>query len=316
MEQPLTIVQLAALHGPNIYHPQTGVALRVSAPADYSQRLRSALKGGALAIGMVIAHLHVTAQPHADGMLISAFFATREPAIGAELCRYVVEGLNAELTGNTEWDPDEPLLTLRDRRQAQALPVAALQLMANARQRDIPTTILPDRRVLLGQGDRSWITTIDDLRATPDIQPPWSQLGRIPIVTVTGERYRSQAVAEQAARYEARAIDHANRDSVLQALSDPTCTALVVGLETEHLLREGLPFDRCDLAVITDRAGQRPPSAFDDDEWLKALGLPMLCSTAPTLINLTDPALHALIGYAPNGVIGWSIGKTDTREPA
>ncbi|MCS6888351.1 DUF4938 domain-containing protein [Chloroflexus sp.] len=305
MASPIIIVQLAALHGPNIYRPQPGVVLRASAPADHTARLRNALKGGALAIGLVIAHLHVTAQPRANDTLLSAFFTTNEPDIGAELCRYVVDGINAELTGDETWDPDEPLLALRDRRQAQALPVAALQLIAHARQRDIPATILPGGHLLLGYGERSWMVTMADLRAAPNLQPPWSQLGRIPIIAVTGERYRSHAVAEQAARYQARAIDHADRAAVIQALADPTCTALVAGFDTDSLLREGLPFDRCDLAVITDRAGQRPAAALDDDEWLKALGLPMLCSTAPTLINLADPALHALLSYAPNGVMGW-----------
>ncbi len=314
MEQPLTIVQLAALHGPNIYRPQAGVVLRVRASADYSPRLRSALKGGALAIGLVIAHLHVTAQPDDDTTLISAFLTTNEPAIGADLCRYVVDGMNAELSGTTDWDPDEPLLALRERRAAQALPVAALQLIANARQRDLPATVLPDGHLLLGQGDRSWTIPIAELRANPNLQPPWSQLGRIPIIAVTGERYRSQAVAEQSVRYQARAIDRADRATVLHSLADPTCTALVVGCDTDSLLREGLPFDRCDLAVITDRAGQRPPAALDDDEWLKALGLPMLCSTVPALINLTDPALHALISYAPHGVIGWQAGGSAKLE--
>ncbi len=305
MQQPITIVQLAALHGPNIYRPQPGVVLRAVASADHSERLRSAIKGGALAIGLVIAHLHVSAQPRSDDVLLSAFFTTNEPEFGAELCRYVIDGMNAEITGDETWDPDEPLLALHDRRQAQALPVAALQLIANARQRDLPATVLPGGRLLLGYGERSWTVTVADLRAAPDLQPPWSQLGRIPIIAVTGECYRSYAVAEQAARYQARAIDQADRAAVLAALADSTCAALVIGFTTDSLLREGLPFDRCDLAVITDRTGPRPPAALDDDEWLKALGLPMLCSTAPTLINLTDPALHALLSYAPNGVIGW-----------
>lgn len=309
MTQPLTIRHLAALYGPNIYRPQPGVVLRVGTAADYSDRLRTALKGGALAIGLVIAQLHVEAKPDNDDILMSAFFTTPEPAIGAELCRYVVDGINAELSHDESWDPDEPLLVLRDRRQAQALPVAALQLMANARHRDIPTTILDDGRLLIGQGERGWIVTPADLRAAPDLQPPWSRLGRIPIIAVTGERYRQQAIAEQSARHQGVVLDHANRTSVITALADPACTTLIVGFDTDSLIREGLPFDRCDLAIITDRAGSRPPTAADEDEWLRALGLPMLCSVAPTLINLTDPALHPLLSYAPNGVISWTPVK-------
>ncbi len=303
---PLRIIHLATFYGPNIYRPQAGIALQLSANADYSDRLRAVLKGGALAIGLVIAHLHVSAQPRADDVLLRVFFTTSEPDIGAELCQYAVSGMNAELGADDSWDPDEPLQALRDRRQAQALPVAALQLIANARQRDLPAIRLPDDRILVGHGAQSWSVTLADLRIAPDLQPPWSQLGRIPLVAVTGERYRQMAVAEQARRYQARAIADADRATVLAALADPDCAALVVGLRTDALLTEGLPFDRCDLAIITDRAGERPAAAADDDEWLRALGLPMLCSTAPTLINLTDPALHPLLSYAPNGVIAWT----------
>ncbi len=313
MTPPITIVQLAALKGPNIYRPQPGVILRARTNDDYRERLRTALKHGALAVGLMIAHLHITAHERPNDVLLSAFFTTNEPDIGAELCQYVIDGLNAELTGDTTWDADEPLFVLRDRRQAQVLPVAALQLIANARQRDIPTTRLPDGGLLLGQGERSWIVTRDELFAISDVEPPWSRLGRIPIIAITGERYRSQAVQAQAARYDGITIDHADRHAVIRALADPTCTTLVVGFDTDSLLREGLPFDRCDLAVITDRAGQRPLHAFDDDEWLKALGLPMLCSTMPTLINLTDPALHPLLSYAPNGVIGWQAQAEMTK---
>jgi len=312
INQPIVIRHLTAFYGPNIYRPQPGVVLRVSAPADYSDQLRAAIKGGALAIGLVIAHLYVVAQAHHDSVQISAFFTTGEPEIGVELCRYVVDGLNAQLRHDETWDADEPLMALRDRRQAQALPVQALQLIANARHRDIPATIFPDRSILLGQGERSWIISYDELRATPDLQPPWQHLGRIPIIAITGEQYRSQAIAEQATRHQGVILDRANRTTVIQALRDPTCRTLIVGFDTDSLLREGLPFDQCDLAIITDRHGQRPPTASDDDEWLRALGLPMLCSTSPALINLSDPNLHPLLNYAPHGVIGWSPG-TDHR---
>ncbi|MEI7771809.1 MAG: DUF4938 domain-containing protein, partial [Chloroflexales bacterium] len=92
-------------------------------------------------------------------------------------------------------------------------------------------------------------------------------------------------------------------------LADPATESSVIGLRADDILSRGLPLDRCDHALISDMAGPRPDPADDDEEWLRALGLPMLLASAPARLNLADSRLHALIPHAPLGVIGGDFGQ-------
>lgn len=303
---PLAIIQLHAYDGPNIFGPSPGVLLRARCDVDCSRRLRAALRDGALSIGLVIAQLTVEARPTADGHLVSALFATEAPAIGAALCAYVAAGVAAEAAHDEAWDRETPLLDLQARLHAQATPVAALQLIAEARRRGLPAFSRPDGRLQIGYGTHAWSCDLAPLRergAAPP-NPPWGRLGAVPIVAVTGHSGRAAAVRRWADELAgARALDGASFDAARALLADPASEALILGLDTDEILRRGLPFDRCDLAVVTDRGGPRPPAAADDDEWLRALGVPMLLSAQPARLNLDDPSLLSLVPYAPNGVL-------------
>ncbi|HMQ32901.1 MAG TPA: DUF4938 domain-containing protein [Chloroflexaceae bacterium] len=311
MSQPIEIVQLLAYDGPNIFGPSPGVLLRARCDADRSGRLRAALRDGALAAGLVIAGLNVEARPLGDGHLLSATFATETPTVGAALAEYVVAGIAAEAAGDEAWDPEGPLNELQGRLRVEAVPLAALQLVAEARARGLPTFALPGGRLQLGHGARGWSFDPAPLRgrgAAPPT-PPWERLGAVPIVAVTGATGRAATVRRfgaelAAAGAPARALDGAGFDEARALLADPGTEALVLGLDTGDILRRGLPFDRCELAVITDMGGARPPEAADDDEWLRALGVPMLLAPQPARLNLGDPALLPLVPYAPNGVVG------------
>lgn len=309
---PIVLSRIFAYEGPNIYGPSPGVLLRAVADGDRSRRLRAALKDGAQFIGLVIAGLTVEARPGPDGEhLLVAHFATQAPSIGAALGEYAVAGICAEATGDEGWDRDTPLMELQERLRAEATPTAALQLVAEAHARGLPTFMRADGRVQLGYGARGWSFDPAPLRERGAAQPapPWGDLGDVPIVAVTGGGGRAAAVERLTADLSAmgasvRALDGAGFDAARALLADPTAEALVIGLDSADLLRRGLPFDRCALAVITDRAGPRPPEAADDDEWARALGVPMLLSAQPARINLADPGLRPLLPYAPNGVIG------------
>jgi hypothetical protein len=279
------------------------VLLRARCGVDRARRLRAAIKDGAQFVGLVIAYLQVEARPLAEGFLLEARFSTASPAVGAELCRYVVDGLRAELLGDDAWDRDTPLLDLQDRHRRAAPPLAALQLIAEARRRDLPATILADGRLLIGCGTRGW-------RFDPQAPaaPPWEQIAAIPAALVTGHALRAAAVERAAAVLAARGLavragDGLGFDAARDLLADPAAEAVVIGLDTEEVLRRGLPTDRCDQALICDMAGPRPAAAADDDEWLRALGLPMLICSAPAQINVADGHLRALLAYAPHGVV-------------
>lgn len=308
---PIAVAQLSAYEGPNIYSPAPGVLLRASCDRDRSRRLRAALKDGAQFVGLVLANLTVEAAPVDGGQLVTAMFSTDAPALGAELAAYAVSGIAAEALGDTAWDRDGPLFDLQARRRAEALPVAALQLVAEAIRRGLPSFVRPDGRVQLGYGARGRSFDLRALREREALPPiaPWDELGAVPIVAVTGQTGRPAAVRRFAAELAELGLRVTARDGVgfvmaRDLLANPSSEALVVGMDTSDLLRRGLPFDRCDLAVIADRAGERPAAARDDDEWLRALGLPMLLSAQPARLNLGDPSLLPLVPYAPNGVVG------------
>ncbi len=159
---PTTIIQLLGFDGPNLHGPQPGVFLKLRADKNRAQRVKDALKDGAQGVGMVMGYLSVETHYHAtsatenDGYIISARFATPTPMIGVALGRYIVAGLNAQEAGDGEWDAEGPLWDLQKRRRAEALPLPALQLIAEASARGIPSLIRADGQVQLGYGTRGW----------------------------------------------------------------------------------------------------------------------------------------------------------------
>lgn len=310
MSSALSLLQLFAHEGPNIFRPDPGVLLRVTCERDRSARIRAALKDGAQFAGLMLAFLETEARPTSTGFVVSASFATDTPELGAALAAYVVEGINAELAGDTEWDRDSPLLALQARRRTEAPPVAALQLIAEARQRGLPVFRGPDGNIRFGYGAFGWGFDPATLGVRGDeLAPPWERLGTVPLIVITGATGRGAAVerfAAEIAEYgpQVATLDDASPEAVRRLLADPTTEAAVIGFDAGTILRHGVPFPSCTTAVITDRDGSRPPEAANDEEWLRALGVPMLLADQPAHIELADPHLQPLVAYAPGGVIG------------
>src|SRR4051812_4621941 len=138
---PTEIIQLLGFDGPNLHGPQPGVFLKLRADKNRAQRVKDALKDAAQSVGMVLGYLEVSSVADDDGYIITASFTTPTPAIGVELGRYIVEGLNAKEAGDEDWDAEGPLWDLQKRRRAEALPLPALQLIAEAAARAIPSLI-------------------------------------------------------------------------------------------------------------------------------------------------------------------------------
>lgn len=301
---PIEIIHLFSYNGPNLYGPDPGVLLRVRSDRDRSRRLRNALKDGAQFIGMVLARLEVNTRPAQANLLIEASFSTAEPAVGAALARYVVEGIRAEALGDQEWDRDGPLYDLQQQRRRVALPVAALQLIAEARARRLPVVHRPDGMLQFGYGVRGWVC---DPRAQPLPAPPWEKPGPIPLIAVTGAARRAELVSAAAAELTAQGLQVVTRDeadfaATVALLADPASQALVLGLDTADILRRGLAFERCTRALVAHLGEQRPPEALDDDEWARAAALPMLLADETACLDLHDPRLQALAPYAPHGM--------------
>lgn len=321
MVSPLEIVNLFAYEGPNIFGPQPGVLLRVRCKDDYSQRIKDALKDGAQFIGMVLAYLDIAVVAEDTGVLISASFTTPTPTIGRDLAAYVVAGVRAQLTGDTDWDHETPLFALQQRRRQDSLSVSILQLIAEAHRRGLPVLHLPDGSIQFGYGARGWRFTphaldrssaADDpteAHATvPPLTPPWESINTIPIYAVTGERNRSAVVAHVADHlrhqgYTISTLDGTSYDATLMLLGDPTTQVAVIGLETADILRRGVAFTTCTQSIVTDLQGEPPAEAATTTEWVRALGVPMLMSTSPAILNTADPTIVSLARYATRGVL-------------
>lgn len=313
---PIDILHLFAYEGPNIFGPQPGVLLRVRCAGDYSLLLKERLKDSAQLAGVTLAYLDITTTQQGDGFVIGASFTTHPPAIGAALAALVVEGMQATMQGDEAWDGDTPLFQLQKRRRQEAPPVAVLRLIAEARTRDIPVLFLADGTIQFGYGCRGWrfdpaayaASSADEADAPPPPPPPWDDLGSIPIYAVSGEHNRSAVVQEVAAQLHAQGypistLDDADYDATRALLSNPTTRQAVIGLRTADILRRGVAFSRCRQSIITDIQGVQPAEAADTVEWVRALGVPMLVSTAPTILNTEDPRIASLAAYAPYGVL-------------
>jgi hypothetical protein len=340
---PTEIIQLLGFDGPNLHGPQPGVFLKLRADANRAQRVKDALKDGAQGAGMVMGYLEVESAADGGGYIITASFTTPTPSIGVELGRYIVAGLNAQEAGDEDWDVEGPLWDLQKRRRAEALPLPALQLIAEAAARSIPALIRADGRVQLGYGVRGWAFDPTALKppggglapgeigvvppasigvssasgsGTPrqaggpvTIEVPWEQLGPIPIVAVAGGGARDTAARLIAATLQAQGqaiglAEAADYAATRDLLAAPAAIA-VVGLEAAGIAQRGVAFERCAFSAVTDLPDALPAEVSSRAELARVLGVPMLLTDPEgrVALNADVPEIAALAEYAPCPVI-------------
>jgi hypothetical protein len=338
---PTEIIQVLGFDGPNLHGPQPGVFLQVRSNKDRGRRLKDALKDGAQSVGMVLGYLEIDSRAEGDGYVISANFTTPTPAIGVEVARYVVEGLNAKEAGDEEWDAEGPLWELQKRRRAEALPLAALQLTAEAAARGIPTLLHANGQVQLGYGARGWAfdpailkerTSTNALSATDisigappfarsaaAIEVPWERLGPIPIMAVAGGAGRDSAARLVAATLYAQGqaatlATAADFDATLALLAEPGAAIAVVGLTAAGIARRGIAFERCAFSAIADLPAELPAEVADRAELARVLGVPMLVTdpAGRVALNADIPEIVALAEYAPCPLIYISTAEENT----
>jgi len=330
---PTEIVLLLGFDGPNLYGPQPGVFLKLRANKDRSRRLKAALKDAAQSAGMVLGYLEIDSVVEGDGYIISAGFTTPTPAIGVALARYVVEGLNAKEAGDEEWDSEGPLWELQQRRRAEALPMPALQLIAEASARGIPALVRADGQVQLGYGARGWAFDpgagkrglgdragrfdAADIGVGPQgtgapaaIEAPWERLGPIPIVATAGGAGRDIAARLVAATLQAQGqavglAEAADFEATRALLADPATAMAIVGLTAEGIARRGIAFERCAYSAVIDLPADPPAEVADRAELARVLGVPMLLTdpAGSVALNADLPEIAALAEYAPCPII-------------
>lgn len=334
---PTELIDVRGLEGPNLYMPQTGVFLRVRSDKNRTRRLKDALKDGAQSVGMVLGYLDLDTREDAAGVVIDATFTTPTPTIGVALAEYVVEGLNRQEANDEEWDAEGPLWDLQKRRRAEALPLPALQLTAEASSRGIPNFLRADGLVQLGYGARGWSFDPaqfakprpgssfgdDDIgigsppfaRPPAALEVPWDQLGPIPVIAVAGGAARDTAAQMLAAELDAQGRPTslalgAGFDATRTLLITPSATIAVLGLDAADIAARGLALERCAYSAITDLPAALPPGVADRAELARVLGVPMLVTDAAgcVALNADVPEIVALAEYAPCPIIYCSAG--------
>jgi hypothetical protein len=319
------IVRIATFDGPNRFDPRSGVLARLRAGYDYSDALRAALKDAAQRIGLVIGNPRIESRRTEDAVWHELFFVTPAPALGADMVRYVVALLNAQHTGDETWDADSLLWDLQKKRRAEALPLPALQLMAEASARGVPSFVRRDGLLQIGYGARGHAIDPALFRerkpapreadigigsspfALSDASSlvPWSRLGVVPVVAISGGATSAATAAlgsrlgQQRGGVAIALI--ASFDTARNCLIDPAADVIVLDLDPVDLLWRGLPVDRCLVSALLDLPEELASEAGGRDDLARALGVALLvtASDGRGVLNADDPAILALAEYAP-----------------
>lgn len=321
----IDIVRIATFDGPNRFDPRPGVLAHLRASRQDGAALRAALKDAAQRIGLVIGNPRIESQQAGDAVWHEVFFVTPMPAIGAEALRYVVTLLNAQHAGDETWDADGPLWDLHKKRRATALPLPALQLMAEASARGVPSFVRDDGLIQIGYGARGYAIDPAILRerkpalreSEVGIGPPpfarsavsslvpWSRLGAVPVVAVSGGATSATTAAfvsrlRQQYSGVATALT-ASFDTARNCLIDPSAEVVVLDLDPLDLLWRGLPVEQCLVSALLNLPEELVSEAGSRDNLARALGVALLV-TVPygrAVLNADDPAILALAEYAP-----------------
>lgn len=322
----IEIVRIATFDGPNRFDPRSGVLAHLRAGRSCRAALRAALKDAAQRIGLVIGTPQIERRDEGGSIWHEAFFVTPLPAIGADMVRYVVALLNAQDAGDETWDADSPLWDLQKKRRAAALPLPALQLMAEASARGIPAFVHRDGLLQVGYGARG--SMVDPAlfrergpalretdigigappfaRSSASSMLPWSRLGAAPVVVVSGGATAAATdmfvsrLRQQRSRGVAMALS-ASFDAARDCLTDPLAEVIVLDLDPVELLWRGLPVEQCLVSALIDLPEELASQAGSRDDLARALGVALLV-TAPggrAVLNAEDSAILALAEYAP-----------------
>jgi hypothetical protein len=329
----ITLLESYAFDGPNRHRPQPCVLFHILSNFDATRKITTLLKDAAQRAGIILVQLALNTQTSLHGSITSVIFTTPTPRLAAKLGPYVVAALQAEQSADETWDGDAILLSLQQQRRAEALPLAALQLMAEAAARSIPAFRRTDqalqigygqhgRRVPYGIGSPGEVIMLDspgNLAISPANPPElhfdWAGLARIPIVAFSGEDRASSTAATRFALRRAgawHAITQAGFDQARDALSDPHLAQLAVALAAGDLLQRGLPFEQCAACAIIGMPNSNDPTAMAE-----SIGLPLLV-TDPAGVAALDadtPAIVQLAEYAACPIVWFSQNPTTIARP-
>ncbi|HET7795603.1 MAG TPA: cyanophycin synthetase [Rhizobacter sp.] len=162
--------------------------------------------------------------------------------------------------------------------------------------------------------------------------------GRIPVVAVTGTNGKTTVTRLIAHLFAAAGLkvgmtntdgvwvdghqidsgDCSGPKSARNVLAHPDTEAAVLETARGGMLREGLGFDRCQVAVVTnvgagDHLGLNYITTVEDLAVLKRVIVQNVATTGFAVLNAADPITLAMASYTPGGVILFAV---DGQHPA
>jgi cyanophycin synthetase len=167
---------------------------------------------------------------------------------------------------------------------------------------------------------------------------PEGDTGRIPIVAITGTngkttttRLIAHLVCGAGQRVGMTCTDgiyvHGRRietgdcsgpGSALQVLMNPGVDIAVLETARGGILREGLGFDRCDVAVVTnigegDHLGQRGIKTLEDLARVKRIVVEAVSPAGAVVLNADEPLVAAMADHAPAAVTWFSFDPENPK---
>lgn len=318
------LIYAYAFDGPNLYRPGPGVALAVLSKGDRQQQISLNLKQLAMRVGIVIGQLNISSTAHSQGLLTSLDFATPTPGIALEVACLAVA---ASIAGN-EHSPEieEALWQAQQRRRSEALPLWAVQILAEARRRRIPA-FRWQQGLQLGYGTRGMYIAVDQGAPSDELirlehmrssgqdsgamgreqSLDWARLGSVPLIAISGGNAQERHEIAQRLRSDSkRAVEYklmleGSFEDIRSLLATATTEAAIITLHSRMLLTRGLAFETCQACVILKPAEQQSESYVNTEHMLRAIGLPLLVTDPQgiALFLLETEQANLLGEYAP-----------------
>lgn len=165
---------------------------------------------------------------------------------------------------------------------------------------------------------------------------PNGQTGRIPVVAVTGVNGKTTTTrliahllrsagkvvgmtCTDGAFVDNRRIDPRDCSGPRSAraiLLNPRVEAAVLETARGGILREGLGFDRCDVAVVTnvgsgDHFGLRGVETLEELARVKRVVVEAVAPTGAAVLNAADPRVVAMVEHCPGSVIYFALSESE-----